>query len=170
MGGDFPSELLAPSVAGVAVTHETARSLSAYTCGITVISGDVGLIDRHLYKKVGEGDDRERAERHPVYRIVHDAPNDYSTSMVFWQTFMAHILGWGNAYAEIEWSVGFQPMGLHIITPDRVQVCVENLRNSRWLQIIGPDYLEQAFRFAREADPDVPLHYNDYSIESGFKH
>jgi GH35 family endo-1,4-beta-xylanase len=46
----------------------------------------------------------------------------------------------------------------------------ENLRSTRWLQIIGPDYLTQAFRFAREADPAVALHYNDYSIESGAKH
>ena len=46
----------------------------------------------------------------------------------------------------------------------------ENLRNSRWYQIVGPDYLTQAFKFAREADATVPLHYNDYSIESGAKH
>lgn len=46
----------------------------------------------------------------------------------------------------------------------------ENLRDSRWHQIIGPDYLTQAFKFAREADPSVPLHYNDYNIESGAKH
>lgn len=46
----------------------------------------------------------------------------------------------------------------------------ENLRDSQWLQTVGPDFLTQAFRFAREADPDVALHYNDYNIESGFKH
>ena len=46
----------------------------------------------------------------------------------------------------------------------------ENLRQSSWLKIVGPDYLTQAFRFAREADPAVPLLYNDYSIESGAKH
>src|SRR5262245_28547229 len=46
----------------------------------------------------------------------------------------------------------------------------ENLRDSRWLQIVGPDYLTQAFKFAREADPGVALHYNDYNIESGAKH
>jgi GH35 family endo-1,4-beta-xylanase len=46
----------------------------------------------------------------------------------------------------------------------------ENLRTSQWHQIIGPDYLTQAFKFAREADAAVPLHYNDYNIESGAKH
>jgi GH35 family endo-1,4-beta-xylanase len=53
---------------------------------------------------------------------------------------------------------------------DGDSVAGENLRESPWLKIVGPDYLTQAFRFAREADPAVPLLYNDYSIESGAKH
>ena len=46
----------------------------------------------------------------------------------------------------------------------------ENLRTSQWLQLVGPDYITLAFKFAREADPGVALHYNDYNIESGAKH
>ena len=46
----------------------------------------------------------------------------------------------------------------------------ENLRSSQWFQIVGPDFLTQAFKFAREADPAAALHYNDYNIESGAKH
>jgi GH35 family endo-1,4-beta-xylanase len=53
---------------------------------------------------------------------------------------------------------------------DNATALTENLRASQWLQTVGPDYLLQAFRFAREADPDVALHYNDYNIESGPKH
>jgi endo-1,4-beta-xylanase len=39
------------------------------------------------------------------------------------------------------------------------------MRNSFWLQRIGPDYIRLAFEFARQADPDAKLYYNDYSIE-----
>jgi len=39
------------------------------------------------------------------------------------------------------------------------------IRSTLWLNSIGPDYIEQAFRWARTADPDVPLYYNDYNIE-----
>ncbi len=39
------------------------------------------------------------------------------------------------------------------------------LRDSPWLRQAGDDYLVQAFRFAREADPDMQLYYNDYNIE-----
>jgi endo-1,4-beta-xylanase len=37
--------------------------------------------------------------------------------------------------------------------------------NSFWFQRIGPDYIRLAFEYAREADPDARLYYNDYSIE-----
>jgi GH35 family endo-1,4-beta-xylanase/enterochelin esterase-like enzyme len=46
----------------------------------------------------------------------------------------------------------------------------ENLRNSQWLRILGPEYLTLAFKFAHEADPDARLYYNDYGIEAGPKH
>jgi endo-1,4-beta-xylanase len=40
------------------------------------------------------------------------------------------------------------------------------LRNSIWLQHIGPKYIEKAFVFAHEADPNALLFYNDYNLES----
>ena len=36
-------------------------------------------------------------------------------------------------------------------------------RNSFWLQKIGPQYIEMAFRWAHEADPQALLFYNDFS-------
>ena len=53
---------------------------------------------------------------------------------------------------------------------DRPEASTENLRNSHWLQTIGPEFLTLAFKFAHEADPKARLYYNDYSIEAGAKH
>lgn len=39
------------------------------------------------------------------------------------------------------------------------------LRPTRWLKALGPDYLAEAFRAARKADPSAKLYYNDYEIE-----
>ncbi|MBN2021147.1 MAG: endo-1,4-beta-xylanase [Sedimentisphaerales bacterium] len=41
-----------------------------------------------------------------------------------------------------------------------------SLRNSKWLEIIGEDYIAKAFEYAHEADPNAELYYNDYSIEN----
>ena len=45
----------------------------------------------------------------------------------------------------------------------------EYLRPTPWLKAIGPDYIEQAFRAAHEADPKAILIYNDYNIERNYK-
>lgn len=42
--------------------------------------------------------------------------------------------------------------------------------DSFWFQRIGPEYIAMAFQFAREADPDAILYYNDFEAEgSGTK-
>lgn len=38
-----------------------------------------------------------------------------------------------------------------------------SLRNSKFLQIIGEDFIPLAFQFAHEADPEAELYYNDYN-------
>jgi endo-1,4-beta-xylanase len=47
------------------------------------------------------------------------------------------------------------------------------MRNTQWLQIIGEgsedkkyDHIENAFRWAHEADPGAELYYNDYNLET----
>jgi endo-1,4-beta-xylanase len=47
------------------------------------------------------------------------------------------------------------------------------MRNTQWLRIIGEgkadkkfDHIENAFRYAHEADPDAELYYNDYNLDT----
>lgn len=37
------------------------------------------------------------------------------------------------------------------------------MRQTKWLEIIGPDYLAKAYEYAQAADPDAELYYNDYN-------
>jgi endo-1,4-beta-xylanase len=43
------------------------------------------------------------------------------------------------------------------------------MRQSQWYKIIGEDYIEKAFQYAHEADPNAQLYYNDYSLENEAK-
>jgi len=44
-----------------------------------------------------------------------------------------------------------------------------SLRQTKWLQIIGEDYIAKAFEYAHQADPQAQLNYNDYSLENEAK-
>ncbi len=41
----------------------------------------------------------------------------------------------------------------------------DGLRESPWLRLVGEEYIELAFRAARDADPQALLTYNEYGIE-----
>jgi endo-1,4-beta-xylanase len=43
----------------------------------------------------------------------------------------------------------------------------DGLRNSPWMQFLGPDYIEMAFRAAAAADPNAILSWNEGNIENG---
>ncbi|MBW5445731.1 1,4-beta-xylanase [Cohnella sp. CFH 77786] len=45
----------------------------------------------------------------------------------------------------------------------------DGLRRSPWYQIAGEAYIDKAFQFAREADPDAKLFINDYGTENPVK-
>src|SRR5574344_2482384 len=67
--------------------------------------------------------------------------------------------------------------GKNIHSYDVVNECISdstgNLRNgsegSKWYEIIGPEYVDLAFTWAHQADPDAFLVINDYSLESNPK-
>ncbi len=40
------------------------------------------------------------------------------------------------------------------------------MRETVWYDAMGEDYLEHAFRWAREVNPDVDLYYNDYGADA----
>ena len=76
------------------------------------------------------------------------------------QILTQHILTVAGRYAGKlhSWDVVNEAVDPHSGRPD-------GLRDSPWLQLIGPDYIELAFRTARQADPTALLTYNDYGIE-----
>lgn len=43
------------------------------------------------------------------------------------------------------------------------------LRESKWMSIVGPEFIAKAFEWTHEADPDAVLIYNDYNVEKPAK-
>lgn len=106
--------------AGQVITEEVALTISAVYAAVRILSETSASLPLNVYRQV---DDRtkELARKHPVYRVIHDAPNEEMTATVFWRTWETYKLLWGNAYAEIGWDPGGNCRALHLIAPWRVE-------------------------------------------------
>lgn len=90
-----------PSYSGENVTVEKSITVPAVMAGFTVLSEDTASLPLILYKRLARG--KIRAVEHPLYALLHDAPNPEMTSVVFRELIMGHLLGWGNFYAQQIW-------------------------------------------------------------------
>jgi endo-1,4-beta-xylanase len=64
------------------------------------------------------------------------------------------------------WDVVNEATGIILDDPDGIPVISCGLyQPSKWQQIIGDEYVELAFRFAHEADPQAKLFFNENAIE-----
>ena len=124
LGWAPPPGWIGPTAAGIVVNEDLANTVSAWYAGIRVISEDVAGLPLVLYRRNGRS--RERATDHPLYALLHDAPNPDMTSMVFRETLQAHALAWGNGYAEKELNGAGRTIAMWPLRPDRMDVVWEN--------------------------------------------
>lgn len=84
------------------------------------IAGDVASLPLFHYKRL-EGGGKERLTGSRLYRVLHDEFNPEMSAMIGRETMQAHVLTWGNAYAEIQRNEAGQVVALWPIEPNRVQ-------------------------------------------------
>lgn len=107
------------SVSGETVNEHTALTYSAVWNAVSLISGTIASLPLHLMQK--SEDKRRIADNRKVYRVLHDEANPIMTAEAFRKVMMAHVLTWGNGYAEIIRDGMGDVMQLWPITPDRVK-------------------------------------------------
>ena len=105
--------------AGVRVTPDSAYGNDAVYASVKVLSEGVAQVPLALFRKVDERS-RERAMDHPLWRVLHDTPNSWQTSVEFREMMQGHILLRGNAYAAKVLNNG-QIEQLIPMHPDRVR-------------------------------------------------
>ncbi len=108
-----------PTSSGVPLSNESAMSIATVFACIRNISEDVAKIPLKIYRKSEKG--KELKPDHPLLTLLNYQPNPEMTAMDFRQTLTAHCLGWGNAYAEIERTLGGEISGLFPLHPSIVR-------------------------------------------------
>ena len=107
------------TASGVNLSTEGALKLVGVWACVRVISEDVASLPLIVYNRLPRG--KERAMAHPLYRLLHDAPNPLMTSATFRECLQGHMLLWGNAYAQIERDQDTgRPTALWPLRPDRM--------------------------------------------------
>ncbi len=112
------------SISGETVTEQTALTYSAVWNAVTLISGTIGSLPLHLMHRKGKNNEHATGER--VYDVMHTKYNPYMTAKVGRECLMAHVLTWGNGYAEIIRNKMGEITELWPITPDRVTPKIED--------------------------------------------
>ena len=92
--------LFGPTSSGNVVTERTAMQTTAVYACVRVLSEAIAGLPLNMYRYTPDGG-KEKAINHPLYNLLHNAPNPEMTSFIFRETLMSHLLLWGNAYAQI---------------------------------------------------------------------
>ena len=99
---------------------------------------------------------------------VHGHTLNWYTSLPSWVTnFVGDSTAWENLLRDHITTVVTHFRG-KVASWDVVNEAFEDtgvLRNSIWVQHLGPDYIARAFQYANAADPAARLFYNDYGHE-----
>lgn len=88
------------TASGVHVDEETALHYGPFFAGVRVIAEDVGSLPLLVLERL-KPRGKKRAVNHPLYPLLHDAPNPLMSAVTFRSTLQAHALTWPVAYAYI---------------------------------------------------------------------
>lgn len=119
--GSAFSFLFGGTTSGKLVNERTAMQTTAVYACVRILAEAVASLPLHLYISTADGG-KERVVRHPLYYLLHDEPNPEMTSFVFRETMMAHLLLWGNAYAQIIRDGHGRVMALCPLLPNKMEV------------------------------------------------
>ncbi len=108
------------TTSGKTVNERTAMQTTAvYSC-VRILSETIASLPLHVYKHTAGG--KEKAIAHPLYNLLHNAPNPEMTSFAFRETLMSHLLLYGNAFCQIIRNGRGEVLALYPLMPDRMTV------------------------------------------------
>jgi HK97 family phage portal protein len=108
------------SMAGTAVTPDTAMQNTAVFACVKVLSETLASLPIHIFRF--EGNKRIRVPEHPLSKILSLLPNAEMTAYTFIETAMIHLLTYGNFYAQIVRNGKGQPLSLYPLLPQNMDV------------------------------------------------
>lgn len=103
---------------GQSLTVTEVSKLSAVWACTQLIAGNVSCAPLLVYKRNSD-QSKTLIPDHPISSIIGWRPNADMTAVQFWETFVAHMLLWGDGFAWIH-RIGGRPISLELLLPQRL--------------------------------------------------
>jgi len=121
---DFWNTFGSKTPSGESVDEYNAMTYSAVWNAVYQISTTSGSLPLHLRQHKGRK--TRYATENSLYRVMHTQFNPFMTAKIGRECLMAHVLTWGNGYAEKVTNGFGDIVELWPITPNRISVKMEN--------------------------------------------
>jgi len=99
------------TASGQFVTPERALRASAVLACIRILTEDLAALPLNLYRRTPQG--AVLATDHPLFRLLHDCPNPWQTSLELREAMILDVLAFGQSFTEKE----FGPDGIEALYP-----------------------------------------------------
>jgi HK97 family phage portal protein len=110
------------TASGFAIGPDSALRVPAVNAAVRVISESVAALPLHLYKRTGETKERDTAN--PLYRLLHDQPNPWTSSFDFRLQGQVDVLLHGHAYGFVN-KVGGEVKEILRLSPSSTSVKID---------------------------------------------
>lgn len=104
---------------GQNLTVSEIQKLSAVWACTQLIAGNIASAPLCVYRKNEDGSQTSLPD-HPIAGLISRTPNPDMTAVQFWETFVYHMLLWGDGFAWIHRIAG-RPVSLELLLPQRLQ-------------------------------------------------
>lgn len=128
----------APTESGNVVSSATAMQFETVHSIVKAISEDIAKLPIPVLERVSPRE-RQEAFNHPVHYLLKVAPNPSCTAYSFRQTLLAHVLTWGNGYAQIVRDSSERPAQLWNLDPSRMTVTSKDRERVYLYKLPGGD-------------------------------
>lgn len=110
------------AASGEKVDEQSAMQIATVYACVRLLAESVAQLPFHLYRYTDNGNGKEMAKDHPLYRLLYLMPNPEMTSFTWRETLMTHLLLWGNAYSQIIRDGKNDVVSLYPLLPENVEV------------------------------------------------
>lgn len=123
--------------AGVSVTPETALQLSTVYACVRILTDSVASLPLCVYRRL-QPRGKQEATNHPLWKLLHDGPNDEQTGFDWVEMMVGHLALRGNAYNQLEYPAAGPLAGMTPLNPSYMRP-FRDKQGTIWYEYQQPD-------------------------------